>query len=92
MPASSVVRIEPLPVTRRGFQDAEQQGYLVVATGRGAAFDVWDQPVQMCKGQAVHVLRVDAGSGEVLACRYDDRSLVRLPPDSLEIETTNYGR
>ena len=92
VPASSVVQIEPLPTTHRGFQDAEQQGCLVVATGRGAAFDALDQPTQMYEGQAVHVLHVDAESGEVLACRQDDHKLVRLSPDALELETTTYGR
>ena len=91
VPASSVVRLEPQPATRREFQDAEQQGYAIVANGRGEAFDALDQPVQMYKGQAVHVLRVDPESGEVLACRNDDHKLVRLSPDSLEVEMTTYG-
>ena len=84
--------MEPQPTTRRDFRDAEQQGYLIAATGRGAAFDVWDQPTRMYEGQALHVLRVDAESGEVLACRRDDGKLVRLSPDGLEVQTTTYGR
>ena len=91
MPASSVVRVGPLPSTGREFRDAEQQGYVVVATGHGAAFDALDQPTPMYAGQAVHVLRVDAESGEVVACRHDDGKLVRLSPDGLEVETTTYG-
>ncbi len=92
MPTSSVVRIGPLPSTSRGFRDAEGQGYVVVATGHGAAFDAWDQPTLMYEGQSVHVLRVDAESGEVVACRHDDGKLVRLPLGDLEVETTTYGR
>ena len=90
VPARTVVRAEPQPTTRREFQEAERQGLLVAATGRGGAVDALDQPTRMDAGEALHVLRVDPDSGEVLACRLEDHKLVRLSPDGLEVEDTTY--
>ena len=92
VPASTVVRVEPLPTTRREFQQAEQQGYLIAATGLGPAVNFWDRPVQMCNGEALHVLGVDADSGEVLVRRLDDHTLARLTLAGLEVRATTYGR
>lgn len=80
VPSSTVMRVEPQPATCREFQDAEQQGYLIAATGRGAAFGTGDQVIQMQEGESLHVLRVDPDSGEVLVRRLDDHSLARLSP------------
>ena len=92
VPTSTIVRLEPQPTTRREFQDAEQQGDLISATGRGIALGIGDQPIQMQGGEALHVLRVDPRTGEVLVCRLDYHSLARLSPEGLEAETTTYGR
>ena len=47
-------------------------------------------PSKCIRARGLHVLRVDPDSGEVLACRLDDRKLVRLSPDGLEVEATTY--
>ena len=91
VPTSTVVRIEPQPTTRREFQDAEQRGYLVAATGHGVAFGIGDQVIAMQEGEALHVLRVDPDSGDVLVRRLDYHTLARLAPDGLEVRATTYG-
>ena len=90
VPGSTVVRVEPQPTTRREFQDAEEQGCLIAATGMGMAFGTGDQPVQMQAGEALHVLRVDLRTGEVLVRRLDDHSLARLSPEGLEARATTF--
>ena len=91
VPSSTVVRVRPQPTTRREFQDAEQQGYLIAATGLGLAFGTGDQPIQMQAGEALHVLKVDPRSGEVLVLRLDDHTLARLSSEGVEVRTTTYN-
>ena len=92
VPTSTVMRVEPQPTTLREFKDAEQLGCFITATGRGAAFGIGDQPVQLDKGEALRVLRVDLRSGEVLVRRLDHHTLARVSPDALEVRATTYGR
>ncbi len=92
VPTSTVGRVEPPPISWGEFQDAEQRGCLIAATGRGVAFGPGDQSVEMTAGEALHVLRVDPRSGEVLVRRLDDHTLARLSPDGLEVRATTYGR
>lgn len=92
VPASSVMRVEPQPTTRYEFQAAERQGDLIAATGRGLAFGIGDQAIQMQPGEALHVLRVNPDSGEVLVRRLDYHSLARLSLDGLEVRATTYGQ
>ena len=91
VPTSTVVRAEPQPTTYAEFQDAEQRGCLIAATGRGVAFGVGDQRVYPQAGEALHVLRVNPQTGEVLVRRVDEHTLARLSSDALEVRTTTYG-
>ncbi len=86
------MRVEPQPTTYAEFQDAEQQGCLIAATGLGMAFGLGDQPVRMQAGEALHVLGIDARSGEVLVRRLEYYTLARISAEGLEVKASAYGR
>ena len=92
VPTATVARVEPQPTTLDEFRAAEAQGNLIAATGRGVAFGLGDQPVEMQAGEALHVLRIDPRSGEILVRRLDTLSLARLSPVGVEVRATTYGR
>ena len=92
MPTSTVVRVEPQPTTYAEFQDAEQRGCRIAATGRGVAFGLGDQRVDLEAGETLRVLRVNPRTGEVLVRRLEEHTLARLSPDALEVRTTTYSR
>ena len=90
VPRSSVVRVEPQPTTYREYREAERQGFLVAATGRGLAEGIDDLPTQMHDGEGLHVLAVDPATGEVVVRRLDDNTLARVDQAGLEVRATTY--
>ena len=90
VPSSTVFRVEPQPTTYGEFQEAERQGYLVAATGFGLAIGLDDLPTHVQAGERLHVLRVDAVTGEVLVRRLDYNTIVRVNFEGVEVRGTTY--
>ena len=90
VPSSTVHRVEPQPTTGAEFQDAERQGYLVAATGRGEAFGVDDLPTQLQANERLHVLRVDPSTGEVVVLRLDYSTVACVSFEGVEVRRTSY--
>ena len=91
VPSRTLYAVEPQPVTYHEFHEAERQGYLVAATGNAVAYDLDDLPTPIATGAPLHVLRVDPATGEVVARRLDDHTIVRLNPAGVEVRGTTFA-